>query len=136
MMLPSGNDAAFTVCEYFSHILYLYKYRKIALKNQEKVRSFNYGKHHIRWFLHEMNHYGKELGLKDSHFDSPHGLMNRFNQSTVQDQAKLTHACMKIPLFRKVVGTHRCETWAFQSPDPDLNTHYKWTSTNKMLGSK
>ena len=32
LMLPSGNDAAFTVAEYFSHVIYEAKYKKMALK--------------------------------------------------------------------------------------------------------
>ena len=63
-----------------------------------------------------MNVYAKELGMKDTYFDSPHGLMNRFNQSTVADMAKLTYECMQIPLFRRVVGTHKLETRARLSP--------------------
>lgn len=79
MMLPSGNDAAFTIAEYFSNMLFDFKYCQLPIKEQEKIRSFSYERHPIRFFLREMNVYAKELGMKDTHFDSPHGLANRFN---------------------------------------------------------
>ena len=133
MMLPSGNDAAFTIAEQFANFMYVVKYQKAAIKTQDKIRSFAYGRHHIRWFLHEMNLYAKDLGLKDSYFDSPHGLMNRFNQSTVDNMARLTHACMQIPLFRKVVSSNKVQTRAKDTPFK-AKTLYKWTNTNKLLG--
>ena len=45
----------------------------------------------------------------NSFFDSPHGLMNQQNVSTAYDMARLSAACMMIPLFRRVVGTKTYE---------------------------
>jgi len=73
--------------------------------------------------------------MKDSYFDSPHGLMNRFNLSTVADMAKLTYVCMKIPMFKKVVGTCRMDTRAKESANK-VKTRYRWTTTNKILGTR
>lgn len=135
-MLPSGNDAAFSIAEHFGNILVEFKYSKCSPAVRDKVKSFYYGnKHVMRFFLKEMNLHAKELGMNDSYFDSPHGLMNRFNQSTVNDMAKLTHACMQIPLFRTVVAVHKLETRARVSKDQKL-TRYRWTNTNKLLGNR
>ena len=46
----------------------------------------------------------------DTFYDSPHGLRNERNFSTAYDVALLVHECMKIPLFRQVVGTGYTET--------------------------
>lgn len=134
-MLPSGNDAAYTVAEYFSNVIFEVKYKKMPQKHQEKIRSFAYQRHPIRFFLNEMNCYAKELGMKESYFDSPHGLMNRFNVSTVADMAKLMHVCMKIPMFRKVVSTTRIDTRAKESVNK-VKTRYMWKTTNKLLGTR
>lgn len=136
MLLPSGNDAAYTLAEYFSNVVYEAKYSKMAPRVVDKIRSFSYARHPICFFLAEMNGYAKELGMKDSYFDSPHGLANRFNMSTVADMAKLTHVCMKNPLFKKVVGTHRLETRARGTTNNNVRTRYRWTSTNKLLGTR
>jgi D-alanyl-D-alanine carboxypeptidase (penicillin-binding protein 5/6) len=79
-MLPSGNDAAFSIAEHFGNVLVEFKYSKCSAAIKDKVKSFYYGnKHVVRFFLKEMNMHAKDLGMNDSYFDSPHGLMNRFN---------------------------------------------------------
>ena len=70
--------------------------------------------------------------MKDSYFDSPHGLSNRWNISSVADVAKLSYVCMKIAMFRKIVCTPKLETRA----NNKAKTKYVWKTTNKMLGSR
>ena len=48
-------------------------------------------------------------------YDSPHGLMNKNNWSSAEDQAILISECMKLDSFRKVVGTKTYETKAYAS---------------------
>ena len=43
-------------------------------------------------------------------YDSPHGLANKWNISTAEDQAILVNECMKFSLFREIVGTKTYET--------------------------
>jgi D-alanyl-D-alanine carboxypeptidase len=43
--------------------------------------------------------------MKNSNFDSPHGLCNVFNLSTAFDMGLLTAKCMKIDTFKEVVCT-------------------------------
>lgn len=67
-------------------------------------------------------------------YDSPHGLMNKNNWSSAEDQAILISECMKIDAFRKVVGTKIYETKSYASTNPNGLTNYKWENTNKLLG--
>ena len=56
-------------------------------------------------FLEEMNLKGANMGLKDSFFDSAHGLSNWNNWASALDICKLCGECMKNEEFRKIVGT-------------------------------
>ena len=47
-----------------------------------------------------MNKNAIALGMYDTFYDSPHGLINKRNFSTAYDVSKLTMECMKIPVFR------------------------------------
>jgi D-alanyl-D-alanine carboxypeptidase len=57
-------------------------------------------------FVALMNEKARELGLTDSHFRSPSGLIDRDNYSTAWDLAALTRYAMWNPRFRAVVRTH------------------------------
>lgn len=54
-----------------------------------------------------------------SFYDSPHGLMNKNNWSTAEDQTILISECMKNDQFRKVVGTKSYETLAHGGNNKD-----------------
>ena len=56
-------------------------------------------------FLKEMNFQALKMKMNNTNYDSPHGLMNKNNYSTAEDQAILISECMKNEAFRKVVGT-------------------------------
>ena len=51
-----------------------------------------------------------KLKMACTFYDSPHGLMNKHNYSSASDQALLVSECMKIDVFRRVVGTKVYET--------------------------
>lgn len=74
------------------------------------------------------------MKLTNTFYDSPHGLMNKNNFSTAEDQAILISECMKIDAFRKVVGTKFYETKAIGSQDRANLTIYRWENSNKLLG--
>jgi len=74
------------------------------------------------------------MRLNNTFYDSPHGLMNKNNFSTAEDQAILISECMKIDAFRKVVGTKQYATKAIGSFDRQNLTNYKWENSNKLLG--
>ena len=64
----------------------------------------------IRFFLNEMNIVAKKIGMKNTYFDSPHGLSNVNNVSTAYDMAVLACHCMKNDLFCEIVKTPYLET--------------------------
>lgn len=56
-------------------------------------------------FVELMNEKAQGLGLSDSHFRSPSGLLDRDNYSTAWDLAALARYAMRNPRFRAVVRT-------------------------------
>ena len=67
--------------------------------------SWQYPDGVIKYFLREMNLNAVKLKMFSSNFDSPHGLVNKFNYSTAYDACILTTKAMAHPLFREVVKT-------------------------------
>ena len=88
-MLPSGNDAAFALAEYFGRLLLKDKYADYD--KQKSVFSYKFNANpYVKYFLKEMNLNADKLRMTSTQYDSPHGLMNVHNFSTAADQAKLT----------------------------------------------
>lgn len=56
-------------------------------------------------FVARMNHEAKRLGLRCTHFTSPHGLIDRGNHSCPRDLALLARADLSEPRIRKVART-------------------------------
>ena len=79
LMLSSGNDAAVALAE-------------------------NVGGS-IEGFAEKMNQKAEELGLKDTHFVTPHGLDESQHYTTAYELAKLTDYALKIEKFAQIVGT-------------------------------
>jgi D-alanyl-D-alanine carboxypeptidase (penicillin-binding protein 5/6) len=57
-------------------------------------------------FLRLMNEKASELGLRDSHFTSPSGVVDRGNYSSAYDLAALARYAMAIPRFREFTRKH------------------------------
>ena len=84
-----------------------------------------------------MNFQANKIKMQNSFYDSPHGLMNKNNFSTAADQAILVSECMKLDIFRRVVGTKEYSTSALSgSPvgGGGFTNSYKWENSNKLLG--
>ncbi len=59
-----------------------------------------------KWtFLGEMNAEAKRLGLNDTHFSSPSGVVDADNYSSAWDLAALTRVAMRNARFRQIVHT-------------------------------
>jgi len=59
-----------------------------------------------KWsFVHEMNAEAQELGLDDTHFISPSGVVDRGNFSSAWDLAALTRVALRNPRFKQIVRT-------------------------------
>jgi D-alanyl-D-alanine carboxypeptidase len=81
-------------------------------------------------FVALMNQKAKALGLKDSHFRSPSGLLDRDNYSSAWDMASLARYAMWNPRFRAVVRTRvKHVPWAAPTYSKIYVNH------NHLLGS-
>ena len=77
-----------------------------------------------------MNEKARALGMKDSHFRSPSGLLDQDNYSTAWDMAALARYAMWNPRFRAVVRT-RVKRVPWAAP-----TYAKvYVNKNHLLGS-
>src|SRR3954468_10038778 len=69
-----------------------------------------------KWhFVHQMNVEARILGLHDTHFVSPSGVVDAGNYSSAWDLAALTRVAMRNPRFRHIVRTPRKEV-AWSAP--------------------
>ena len=102
LMLRSGNDASVVIA------------KEIA-GNEEK-------------FVEMMNKKAKEIGMKDTTFNNPHGLDEETkNYSTAYDMALLTKYAYQNKTYRKITGTEK------YSVKTD-NKSYLWYNRMKLLG--
>lgn len=81
----------------------------------------------IQGFCELMNAKAKELGLNNTHFESPHGLDSDEHYTTAYELALLTDYALKNPTFTQIVGTKNYTVTINGSPK-NLN------NTNELLG--
>jgi serine-type D-Ala-D-Ala carboxypeptidase (penicillin-binding protein 5/6) len=113
LMLPSGNDAAWSLAEHFG----------VAL-NPSTTKP-------VRQFISEMNKYSRTLCLYATYFANPHGLIYKKNVSSARDVCKLSTIAMKEPMFKRIVCTR-----SYSAEITNANSFtYKicWENTNKLL---
>jgi serine-type D-Ala-D-Ala carboxypeptidase (penicillin-binding protein 5/6) len=79
LMLPSGNDAALALAR--------------AVSGSDAA------------FVVEMNAFVASLGLRDIHFENPHGLSGPSQVASAYDLAILSRYGMALPAFAKIVAT-------------------------------
>lgn len=89
LMLPSGNDAGYTLAKHFGNILISNKLEKNS--DAEKTTLIDKNSYYTNSkpmvaFIKEMNYYAQKLGMSNTMYDSPHGLANPLNLSTAHDQ--------------------------------------------------
>jgi D-alanyl-D-alanine carboxypeptidase (penicillin-binding protein 5/6) len=114
MMLPSGCDAAYALAD------------KFGSGSTRAVR--------VKSFIGKMNTTAKNLGLKNTHFDSFDGIGNGANYSTPRDLTKLASAAMKNSTFRTVVKTKKY-TAKTTTKTGGTRTMAPWENTNPLLSS-
>ena len=61
----------------------------------------------IHAFLRQMNDEARQLGLHDTHYRSPSGVIDQGNYSTAWDLAALTRYALRNPRFRRLVRTRQ-----------------------------
>ncbi len=114
LMLPSGCDAAYALADTFGS----------GSTRDARVKSF----------IGKMNTTAKNLGLKNTHFDSFDGIGHGANYSTPRDLTKLASSAMKNATFRSVVKT-KTYTAKTITKTGSTRTMAPWENTNKLLGS-
>ena len=102
LMLRSGNDAAVALAEYAGG--------------------------DINGFAELMNAKALELGLTNTHFETPHGLDSNEHYTTAYELAILSNYALNNPTFAKIVGTKNYTITINGSPK-DLS------NTNELLGN-
>ena len=121
LMLPSGNDAALALSDFFGRLLF------------EKAYPNNlYAPHKVtKFFITEMNKNASLIGMKRTTYTNPHGLADKDNKSTVLDLGLLTCVAMKDELFRNIVKTPYYIGSGF-----DINNEtkeFEWANRNLLL---
>ena len=97
-MLPSGNDAAHVLAEFFGQqivekrrVNYNKAYADAKCEwDKLMIHSHFVNNTFVKTFLWEMNKNARNLGMLDTFYDSPHGLRNERNFSTTYDVCLLT----------------------------------------------
>mgnify|MGYP002557423419 FL=1 len=102
LMLRSGNDAAVALAEYAGE--------------------------DINGFAELMNAKALELGLTNTHFETPHGLDSNEHYTTAYELAILSNYALNNPTFAKIVGTKNYTITINGSPKALSNT-------NELLGN-
>ena len=131
MMLPSGNDAAYSLAESFGTYIYLqsaeYKEKmKITPElAQQKIKN------PMKYFLDFMNKTAYNLKMHNTYYANPHGLTHQHNKSTAGDIAKLSIVVLKDEIIRQIVSSkkYHCEIEQFEK---SIRTSV-WENTNKLL---
>ncbi len=82
----------------------------------------------VEGFANIMNEKAKELGLKNSHFVTPHGLDNDEHYTTAYDLAILTNYALKNEKFKEIVGVKTTTIMVGNYPRTITNT-------NELLGN-
>lgn len=120
LMLPSGNDAAYTLAEYCGeHML------KDVRINKKKTSL-----HPVDFFVRQMNVWAKHLKLKNTTFLNPHGLSHLGNHSTASEISKIACLLIKRPYISKIVNStnHSCTV-----ENSGIPRKLNWANTNLLL---
>ncbi|WSV41874.1 D-alanyl-D-alanine carboxypeptidase [Streptomyces sp. NBC_01077] len=113
LMLPSGCDAAYALAD------------KFGTGSTRAAR--------IKSFIGKMNTEARNLGLRNTHFDSFDGISNGSNYSTPRDLTKLASSAMKNSTFRAVVKTK--STTQKVTTKSGGYRNMSWSNTNKLLST-
>ncbi|MFF5436425.1 D-alanyl-D-alanine carboxypeptidase family protein [Streptomyces achromogenes] len=115
LMLPSGCDAAYALADTYG----------TGSTTAQRTKSF----------ITKMNSKARELGLKNTHFDSFDGVSNGKNYSSPRDLAKLAGAALKNKTFKKVVGTKVYSDMKSYRPGGGTHAMQPWKNSNTLLSS-
>lgn len=114
LLLPSGNDAAYTIAVYLARL----QSGNPDLSAPEAIKVF----------AGMMNARARELGAKDTHFSGPDGFHAADHYTTAYDLSLIAREAMKHPFIRTVVATsnYTPESWKG-------NNTRSWKNNNQLL---
>ena len=95
LMLPSGNDAAQCMAEFFGRRLIEQRGFAHTIKDPDRL------------FVREMNTLCTKLHLRKTVYQNPHGMSQPRNHSSARDVGALAAVAMRHSVFRMVVGTEK-----------------------------
>ncbi len=113
LMLPSGNDAAYTIAVNVARIL---TGNPILTDNEA-----------VTYFVNLMNEKAQEIGMVDSHFEVPDGYHNKNHYVTAQDMMRLLIYAQRVDILKQVASTQSYSTTALTGQE------HTWINTNKLL---
>ncbi len=113
MLLPSGNDAAYTVAVNTA---------RTAAGDPDMSDDAA-----VEYFCGLMNGFAAELGMEYSHFANPEGWDDPDHYTTLGDLLKLADYVLSVPELCEITAMHEkyCE--------PSTGGSYLWTNTNLFL---
>ncbi len=101
-------------------------YYALEMMQQLHLRNVLHGS--VEEFARLMNKKAEELGLKDTHFVTPHGLDEEEHYTTAYELAKIADYALKCKEFAKIVKTKNYTV--------TINGNAKnLTNTNELLGN-
>lgn len=112
LLLPSGNDAAYTLAAYTGH-----KIASQPLSTEDAVGLF----------IDKMNQTASSLGAKNSYFLSPDGYDQKGQYSTAYDLALIGKACMENKTIQSIVSKPRITEVLLDG------STLTWTNSNQLL---
>ena len=135
LMLPSGNDAAITLAEYFGELIQELFHGEENMDighSEECIReTMEWESNHINIFVREMNSNSRLLKLTQTQFTNPHGLTDPLNRSCALDISRLSAICMRNRVFRGIVRKKKYSCTGLNIVSkPKLFT---WENTNRLL---
>ena len=112
MLVPSGNDAAYTVAAGVARKVY-----GDSLSDEEAVKKF----------AELMNQTAKDIGMNNSHFVTPDGYYQAEHYSTPNDLLTLTKAALDVPAIRTSVAKPLARCVMISGQD------VTWKNTNPLI---
>lgn len=92
LLLPSGNDAAYTVA--------------VATARRASGKDLS-DRAAVKYFTILMNEFAAELGMRNSHFENPEGWDNDRHYTTVSDLTKIAKYALSVPEIRELVSARK-----------------------------
>ncbi len=112
LMLPSGNDVAYTIAVNVA--------KRVSGKSMTDEEA-------IKYFATLMNETAQKIGMKDSHFVVPDGFHDANHYVTAKDMMKLLVYSQNFELIKKIASTYTYECKVASGQN------YTWVNSNRLL---